>query len=81
MSQAEKDAIDAAEAAAADTAMRTEAKSPYTNLTARGWMFRALADVIRDEINILRDKHSLPARTLAQLKTAIEARIDNGDVD
>ena len=37
----------------------------------------ALAIVIKNEINLLRAEHSLAARTLSQLKTAIKNEIDN----
>jgi hypothetical protein len=39
----------------------------------------AFADIIKDEINILRDQHGLADRTLAQLKTAINNRISEQD--
>ena len=39
-------------------------------------MMIAFADIIKDEINILRAEHGLPDRTLAQLKTAISNRIN-----
>ncbi len=41
-------------------------------------VLRALAEVVMDEINILRSKHSLAARTLSQLVTAIKNKIDAG---
>jgi hypothetical protein len=42
-------------------------------------MMVALADVIKDEINILRAQHSLPDRTLNQLKNAIQNRMSEND--
>ena len=42
-------------------------------------MMIAFADIIKDEINILRNQHGLPNRTLAQLKTAIGNRISKDD--
>lgn len=42
---------------------------------------RALALVMLDEINLLRAAAGLPARTAAQLKTAVRNRIDAGDAD
>jgi hypothetical protein len=42
-------------------------------------MMIAFADVIKDEINILRQQHSLSDRTLEQLKTAIKNRINKDD--
>lgn len=103
--QAEKDAQDAAEAAAADLSTREGAKSGLAGFQSQALLLRALADVIKDEINILRGQWvtfqaevaaannlsslkagvaSMPAlsdRTLAQLRTAIESRVDGGTVD
>lgn len=42
-------------------------------------MMIAFADVLKDEINILRATQSLPDRTLVQLKTAIQDRISEND--
>jgi len=39
----------------------------------------AFASILVDEINILRNAHGLPERTLSQLKTAIENRINKND--
>lgn len=39
----------------------------------------AFADIIRDEINILRSQHGLPDRTLTQLKNAINNRMSEND--
>jgi hypothetical protein len=39
----------------------------------------AFADIIRSEINVLRQQHGLPERTLSQLKTAMLNRIDRDD--
>ena len=44
-------------------------------------LIRALAFVVLDEINILRAEHSLAARTPAQLRTAIKAKITDGYAD
>jgi len=38
-------------------------------------VIRAMADILVDEFNVLRDLHGLPDRTLQQFKNAIEARI------
>lgn len=51
------------------------AKSDYSILQ------RAVADIIKDEINILRRLQNLPDRNLTQLKTAIVDRINSGNVD
>jgi len=42
-------------------------------------MMLAFADIIRDEINILRATQALPDRTLAQLKTAMLNRMSEDD--
>lgn len=39
-------------------------------------VLRAFAEVVMDEINILRTEHSLPVRTLSQLVNAIKQKID-----
>ena len=44
-------------------------------------LIRALAFVVMDEINLLRAEHSLAARTPAQLRDAIKAKITAGDAD
>ena len=79
--QTEKDAQDAAEAAAADLSTRTGAKAQLDGFARRPLVLRALADIIKDEINILRGLHGLPDRTLAQLRVAIGNRIDGGSID
>jgi len=81
MTQTEKDDLDAELAAALDLITRTGAKVGYDGQFSGPLMLRALSEIIRREINILRGQHSLPDRTLAQLKTAIKNAIDDGDVD
>jgi len=39
----------------------------------------AMADILKDEINILRALHALPDRTLAQFKTAMSNRVSKND--
>ena len=46
----------------------------YEQLPGRR-VFKAFAAVILDEINILRQQHSLPDRTAAQVETAIKAKL------
>ena len=77
----EKTAQDAADVAAADVNLRTGAKAQFDGLDTRALFLRAFADILREEINSLRTLHSLPDRTLAQLKTAIQNRVDDGTVD
>ena len=79
--QAEKDTRDAAEAAANDLSTREGAKSGLEGFGSQSLLMRAFADIIKDEINALRALHSLPDRTLAQLRSAIDGRIDGGTVD
>jgi len=38
-------------------------------------MFRAFAEIIMDELNILRAANGLPDRTMAQLKTAMKNKL------
>lgn len=61
---------------------RSGAKKSFAE-TPDGQLIRALAAVMLNEINILRAAviPLLPPRTLAQLKTAIIARIDDGTAD
>ncbi len=65
--------IDAATAAAKDTTSRDGEKDWYDNKR----LFRALVEVLLDEINALRVIEGLPVRTLAQARTAIQGKIDN----
>ena len=83
----EKSDQDAAEAASALEAQRTNsrasAKSSVDELSAEGVRLRASLLVILDEINALRAASvpALPARTASQMKTAIKNKIDNGLAD
>ena len=73
MNAAEK-AIRDAEIVAANLAMdRRAAKNSIKNER----VLRAFAEVVVDEINILRAKHNLNAQTLSQLVTAIKAKISD----
>lgn len=65
--------IDAATAAAKDTTSRDADKASYDSKR----LFRALVEVLLDEINALRTIEGLPDRTLAQARTAIQGKIDN----
>ena len=68
MDQAARDAVDAAALSATKDAVADE-------LDAQTTVMRAFAEVVVDEINILRAQHSLPDRTLAQLKTAVRGKL------
>lgn len=101
MSQAERDAVDAAEAAAILASARAEAKSYYDNtIDYLGKAIKAVALVAQDEMNLHADKINAiltaidngsnigavktniaaiadyPQRTPAQLKTAVDNKID-----
>ena len=69
MSQAERDAIDAALLTASRDSIANEIDQLETYT-------RAFALVVLDEINSLRSQHGLSARTTAQLKTAIRNKLD-----
>ena len=58
--------------AAAKTA-RTEAKKAWDQVNV---VDKAFAQVLLDEINILRSQHALPDRTMGQLSTAIKNKLD-----
>lgn len=73
MDQAARDVVDAAEAAAILAANRAAEKARYDNER----LIRAVVLVKLDEINAVRAASALPARTAAQLKTAIESKIDS----
>lgn len=80
MTQAEKDAVDAALEAARRAALRTEADANLgVNRDDRSLIIRALAKTILDEINILRAEHALAPRTFAQMVTAVKNKIAAGE--
>jgi len=86
--QAEKDAQDVAEAAqaAADAIQqiadtRVAAKDRIEGFADSSLFLRAFVSILIEEFNTLRALHSLPDRTMAQLKSAIGNRIDDGTVD
>ena len=68
LDQAARDAVDAAE----DTAQLDEIAD---ELTQTRTITRAFAEVVLDEINLLRAQHSLPARTLTQLRNAVRSKL------
>ena len=72
MTQPEKDAKDAFLTAANINRDKKEAKREVDDSV----ILRPFAEVVMDEINILRALHGLPARTLSQLVDAIKAKID-----
>lgn len=75
MSDVDKDAVDAAAAAAADLARKAAAKDEYDGDFEL--LIKALALVMIDEVNILRAVAALPDRTAAQLRTAIRNKVDS----
>jgi hypothetical protein len=72
MTQPEKDAVDAAIAAAAAQA-EADAKDITISFEK---LLKAFALTVLDEINILRDEHGLAARTVSQLKNAVSNKYD-----
>jgi len=68
MDQAARDVVDAAELEAS----RDSEAAQLDNVEA---VLRAFMLIVLDEINILRGQHSLPNRTVQQLRAAIRARL------
>lgn len=68
-SQAEQDAVDAAELVASRDALANE-------IDRNESYSRAFALLVLDELNALRAEHGLNARTPAQLKTALRSKMD-----
>ena len=77
----EKTAVDDAMAAAQTLSIRNDAKNQMEGFEGSTLYQRAFADILKDEINILRAQHGLAPRTLTQLKNAIKNRVDDGSVD
>ncbi len=74
MDQTGKDAVDAVILTRKTQQERKFAKDEIDGKR----VLKAFAEVVMDEINILRAEHGLPARTLFQLVTAIKNKIDAG---
>lgn len=68
MSQAERNAVDTTLDVAILDTIANELDQTRT-------IMRAFAEVVLDEVNLLRGQHSLVPRTLAQLKTAVRAKL------
>jgi len=68
-----QDDIDSATAAVNDTIRKNSHKIQLTEPA-----FNALIEGLVSEINLLRSEHSLTPRTVAQVKTFIEGKIDAG---
>ncbi len=68
ISQAARDAIDAQEDS-------DRLDSISDQLDQNQSIMRAFTEVVLDEINTLRAQHSLAARTLSQLKTAVRGKL------
>jgi len=68
MSQTERDAVDVAEL----NARRGDVSDELDQVEQ---ITRAFALVVLDEINVLRAQHSLTARTISQLKTAVKNKL------
>lgn len=80
-----QDTADAAQDAINEQAqlddIRDRAAVGLDDFEVNSLLLRAFADIVKDEINILRALHSLPDRTLAQLRTSIVNKVNSGDVD
>ena len=80
MSQVEKDAVDAEIDSAYDLEVRTGAKALTDGFVDLPLLLRAVADIVKDEINLLRQRDRdrstdiAASTTLANLKTAWAAR-------
>lgn len=81
MTAPEKATRDGEVAAANTTAMRSGGAAIVTAAFDHGVLLRALVKNIVSELNILRSLHSLPARTEAQVRTALINDINSGSVD
>ena len=81
MTSQEKTAVNDAMASAQTLSIRNGAKSQLDGFGDVSLYQRAFADILKDEINILRAQHGLAPRTLTQLKNAIKNRVDDGSVD
>ena len=68
MSQAQRDAVDLAQ-------RKASRDSVVKELDRVESLLRAHTLAVLDEINELRDKHGLPARTAAQFKTAVRGKL------
>lgn len=84
LSSADNAAISNALAAAANTALTNkEAQSKINSLTVitnnfeAGRIHRAFADLLMDELNILRTNAGMAVRTSAQLKTAMQNKLNS----
>lgn len=68
MSQAERDAVDAAE-------LVTQRDTVTAQLDQLEGIMRAFALAVLDEFNVLRSKHGLPSRTIAQMKAVVRNKL------
>lgn len=68
MPQAERDVLDAA-------ILDNQRNALVNRLDGVEDILRAFASVVVDEINTLRQQHSLPERTMAQVKTATRNKL------
>ena len=78
MNQAEKDALDAAEAAAVVVANKLAASDEADEITSAGRRTRAILNMVRKQFNVLRALHGLPNITVAQVKTDYKNEV-NGE--
>lgn len=76
MTQAEKDAQDAAEAQAREAEAKAYAKELQDQINGMARYLRAIVKLTVDQINNLRDEHGLSQITYSQAKSAIDNLID-----
>lgn len=80
MTQAEKDTVDAAEAAARTQALRTEAQQALGQTRDdRSLIIRALGLVVLDEVNAIRAHVGMPAQTFDAVANALAQKIAAGE--
>jgi len=92
--QQEIDSYIAAQASSTDASIREESKTGFDGFNSQALAYKALVEILIDEINLLRQAitemtvetnqltdRNLPPRTLAQAKTAIKNKIDGGTLD
>jgi len=74
---------DAAQVAWERDQARAAAKDRLTETTndAEIKLLKAILGLLVDELNTLRGLHGLPARTMAQVRAAIAAKLDSGAAD
>lgn len=82
MTQSEKDAVDAAIAAAELDALRADSDAAIDeNRDFHSLVIRAVAKVVLDEVNLLREQNSLAPRTWEEMTAAVKNKLTSGEGD